>query len=88
MPTPHAATEAPATGDIEVTPLIETTLTLIYLSLHTDAGFSDGPGNCSILTEYVDHVALWQGEVYILYDDDTLFINDTLKLTDAFHFLF
>lgn len=98
-PTQHMAVEASTTGDIEVTSLIKIDLTAHHETfvtdpastdplINTDEGFPGGPSECSILTRYANLMAfkLWKGEVCILYANDlTLFINDTLKLMDAFY---
>lgn len=47
----------------------EVTSTSIDPFMHTDGGFPEGPVEWSMLTDYVDHVALriWKGEVYVFY---------------------
>lgn len=68
--TPRADTEVTTLDDMEVTP--STNMNMIApdgteLFMHTDRGFLGGPGDHTVLTRFVDHVALriWKGEVYI-----------------------
>lgn len=88
------ATKAQTIDDMEVTHPVERDVTAPHETAHASIdpfvhpgeGFPGGLSDRSVLTGYANHVAfrLWHWVVYILYVDDvTLFINDTLKLTNV-----